>query len=132
MLQISLELVPASHLLFMAISWVSLVLYLRILYILNSRKNLEFKSSFFVIIKLHAITDIAMFLFVEFVARPRKYRIHNLIEPINNNWLPQLIYFTQTAIKNTMFLGYTVVAVNRHFSFGQSSVVGSTVSGRMY
>ncbi|CAI2352657.1 unnamed protein product [Caenorhabditis sp. 36 PRJEB53466] len=54
-----------------------------------------------------------MFVFVEFVSRPRKYKIHDLFVPVTNFWLPQLIYFCQTAIKNTMFLGYVVVAVNR-------------------
>lgn len=64
-------------------------------------------------LKFQAITDVAMFLFVELIARPRKYKIHNLLEPMKNHWLPQFIYFLQTTIKNTIFLGYTVVAVNR-------------------
>ncbi|CAI5447016.1 unnamed protein product [Caenorhabditis angaria] len=54
-----------------------------------------------------------MFLMVELIMRPRKFRIYELISPISDDWKPQLEYFSQTLIKNAMLLGYVVVAFNR-------------------
>ncbi|CCD69520.1 Serpentine Receptor, class T [Caenorhabditis elegans] len=112
-LSINLSLLPISHLIFIPICWFSVFLYLRVLYIIHQLRKNVFKSSFFLIIRMHAITDLLMFLYVELVARPRKYRVHNLFEAANDHWIPQLLWFSLTVIKNAMFLGYTVVAVNR-------------------
>ncbi|CAI5450083.1 unnamed protein product [Caenorhabditis angaria] len=50
---------------------------------------------------------------VELIMRPRKYRIYELISLISDDWKPQLEYFSLTLIKNSMLLGYVIVAFNR-------------------
>lgn len=125
---LNFTLLPISHWIFLPICWLSFLIYIRLLYVIYKGRQREFNSSYFQIVRLHvgppisiliscyhlqAITDITLFLYVELLARPRKYHITDILIPGASEWLPQLCYFFQTWTKNVIFMGYTVVALNR-------------------
>lgn len=109
---------PAGHVVLMAFSWLSMILYVCIIWtIIRWRKYVYFlRSSYYYLLVLQAFIDFHMFLTVELIMRPRKFNFFNLFSS------HMLIYakftYMNLFVSNTAFaFCHLFIALNRLTAF---------------
>ncbi|ETN72169.1 hypothetical protein NECAME_18991 [Necator americanus] len=109
---------PYGQLVMSLYSWISMIVYIRLVCkLLKQRKStVHFKSSYYTLFLLQFIADFYVFIFVEFIMRPRKFNYFNLF---TEDMQAYALFSVSNVVisRGILSSGHVVIALNRFSVF---------------